>query len=81
MNLETHFALGLKYSKHSGDLDVKFLFKLMSEVLLPSIELQIFVCMLRNMLSSEQFVLNSRGSAFPPVSQVGQLFHHLGKGL
>lgn len=64
MNLETHFALGLKYSKHSKYLDIKFLFKLMTEVLLPSFELQF---LLKNMLSCEEFVSSSRGSAFPPV--------------
>lgn len=39
MKLETHFALGIKLSKHSGSLDVQFPFKLMTKVVLSSFEL------------------------------------------
>ena len=43
IKLETHFALGIKFSKHSGYLDVQFPFKLMTKVVLSSFEL-LFLC-------------------------------------
>lgn len=54
MNLETCFALGIKFSKHSGYLNVQFPFKLMTKA--PSFFWAlIFVCVPKNALSSKQW--------------------------